>query len=59
MNQAQEDNIGLVVLNYNDAVTTKSFVEAVQEYGIIGHIAIVDNCSKDDSFNSLSTRNNR
>ena len=58
MNQAQENNIGLVVLNYNDAVTTKSFVEAVKEYGIIGHIAIVDNCSKDDSFNQLKVLEN-
>lgn len=46
--------ISLIVLNYNDAETTISYVESVKDYTCFSHIVIVDNCSTDDSFEKLS-----
>ena len=45
--------IVLVVLNYNDAVTTIKFVRKIQNYQTINYILIVDNCSTDDSYEQL------
>lgn len=46
--------VGVVVLNYNDASTTVSYVEKIQGYDVVEHILVVDNCSTDDSFKLLS-----
>lgn len=44
---------GIVVLNYNDANDTISFVEKVSTYDTIDKICVVDNCSTDDSVQRL------
>lgn len=44
----------VVVLNYNDAVTTMQFVESIKYYSCVRKIVVVDNCSTDDSFNKVS-----
>ena len=49
-----EYKIGVVVLNYNDALTTINYVKQIKEFDVIDHIVIVDNCSTDDSFEQLS-----
>lgn len=49
-----ECKVNVVVLNYNDASTTISYVKKLQEYDVIEHILVVDNCSTDDSFIQLS-----
>ncbi|MBR0090679.1 MAG: glycosyltransferase family 2 protein [Lachnospiraceae bacterium] len=43
----------LIVLNYNDALTTIRFIEDVRSKSCIDHIVIVDNHSSDDSYESL------
>lgn len=43
----------LVVLNYNDADTTLTFVEMARKCETIDKIVVVDNCSSDDSFLKL------
>lgn len=45
--------IGFVVLNYNDAKTTISLCNKIKEYSLIDEIAVVDNCSTDNSYNLL------
>lgn len=42
-----------VILNYNDAATTISLVEKIENYKSIDHIVVVDNCSTDDSLVQL------
>ena len=44
---------GLVVLNYNDSDTTIKLIEAIKNYDQLDHIAVVDNCSTDDSYKKL------
>lgn len=44
---------GIVILNYNDASTTKHLVKMIEEYESINNIVIVDNCSTDNSYNIL------
>jgi N-acetylglucosaminyl-diphospho-decaprenol L-rhamnosyltransferase len=46
---------GCVILNYNDADTTKSLAEKIKDYLSIDSIVIVDNESTDGSYNSLAT----
>lgn len=46
--------IDVVVLNYNDCLTTEKYVKKIAEYNIISRIVIVDNCSTDDSYNQLT-----
>jgi N-acetylglucosaminyl-diphospho-decaprenol L-rhamnosyltransferase len=48
------NRIGVVVLNYNDSETTKAFINNIKDYETIEKIIAVDNCSADDSYNSLS-----
>ncbi len=48
----------LIVLNYNDAATTSSFLEFAQLYRVIDKIVVVDNCSTDDSLKVLSQYSN-
>lgn len=43
----------LVVLNYNDADTTLSFIKMAVQTDAVDKIIVVDNCSQDDSFNRL------
>lgn len=45
--------IDVLTLNYNDAKTTIQFVDSVKNYGIVGHIVVVDNNSTDDSIELL------
>ena len=40
-------NTGIVILNYNDAGSTQKLVDSIIGYSLIGHIAVVDNCSTD------------
>ena len=47
--------IGVIILNYNDSETTKKLCASIREYGSIDHIAVVDNCSADDSFAVLQS----
>lgn len=50
--------IDILVLNYNDAVTTTSFVNSVKDYSCIRKILVVDNHSKDNSLESLKVLEN-
>ena len=43
----------LVIINYNDAVTTSRLVKNVESYTSLAKILIVDNGSTDDSFHLL------
>ena len=43
----------LIVLNYNDSITTIEFLKSVKDFNEIDKIVVVDNCSKDDSFSEL------
>lgn len=45
--------VDALILNYNDAATTKDCAERLQKYNIIRHILIVDNNSTDDSYYKL------
>lgn len=42
-----------VILNYNDAFTTRKLAELISNYDVLKHIIIVDNCSSDDSYREL------
>lgn len=46
--------IGVVILNYNDASTTKNLVISIKNYEILDNIIVVDNLSTDNSFSILS-----
>lgn len=46
-------DITMIVLNYNDASTTKNLVQSVKQYNTINHIVVVDNNSTDESFVEL------
>lgn len=45
--------ISCVILNYNDYSTVETLIKAIQDYEILDHIVIVDNCSTDDSYSRL------
>lgn len=45
--------IACVVLNYNDALQTREFVQSISQYNTIDSIIIVDNCSTDNSADVL------
>lgn len=45
--------VGLVTINYNDADTTKKFVESIINFPSVQHIVVVDNASTDNSFEEL------
>ncbi len=44
---------GIVILNYNDAVSSMVLADSILDYSSIEHIVIVDNCSTDASFDIL------
>ena len=50
----QRKPISCIILNYNDAETTKSLVRGISGYEIFHAIVVVDNMSTDDSFAALS-----
>lgn len=54
ISSSEKKEIGLVVLNYNDALTTIRFVENIIPYEIISCIVVVDNKSTDDSWKVLT-----
>lgn len=49
-------NTGIVVLNYNDAVSTSTLVDSISGYASISHIAVIDNCSTDASMEILTKK---
>lgn len=49
--------LAVVILNYNDATTTIKLLSKIQEFDIIKHIIVVDNCSTDNSLQLLSEYN--
>ena len=50
--------VDVVVLNYNDAITTIDFINHVKNFRSISHIMIVDNASTDESLEMLSPYKN-
>lgn len=44
-----------LILNYNDAETTKKLLNYIKGFSIFSNIIVVDNCSTDNSFSVLST----
>ncbi|EDT79011.1 glycosyltransferase family 2 protein [Clostridium perfringens] len=49
----------LVVLNYNDYITTEEFIDSIQNYNIINKIIVVDNNSTDNSHEILKKKINK
>ena len=43
----------IVVLNFNDVETTKTYIDKIGNYSILHRIIIVDNCSTDGSYETL------
>lgn len=50
--------LSVIVLNYNDAVTTSEFLNHIKNYEIIDKIVVVDNASTDDSMEQLKVFEN-
>ena len=48
-----EKNLGIVIVNYNDYVSTSKLINNIKDYKILKHIVIVDNNSTDDSYKKL------
>ena len=44
---------GMVILNYNDFLTTSHLLNTIKGYKSIEHIVVVDNHSTDDSYKQL------
>ena len=49
-------NVGIVILNYNDAITVLQLYNKIKDYESLRHIVIVDNCSTDNSYEVLCQR---
>lgn len=49
-------NNAIIILNYNDYVTTEKLVDLINRYEALQHIIIVDNCSKDDSYKHMKEK---
>ena len=45
--------IALIVLNYNDYVTTSKYINFIKNYSVIDNVIVVDNCSTDNSYEKL------
>ena len=45
--------IGMVIINYNDAKSTKRLLNNIKNYKCLDKIVIVDNCSTDNSLDEL------
>ena len=52
------NNIGCVILNYNDADNTVELVHQIENYASIDHIIIVDNASTDESVQKIENLSN-
>lgn len=50
---------GIVILNYNDFETTKWMLEQIKDYKCLNHIIVVDNNSKDNSYEILKKLENK
>lgn len=50
-----QKKIGMVIVNYNDFENTDHLIKNVEDYKCLNHIVIVDNNSKDDSFEKLKS----
>lgn len=48
----------LVLLNYNDSNTVKTYISNIHGFRCFEHIVIVDNCSTDNSYNELKRLEN-
>jgi len=48
----------MVVLNYNDAITTIKLLSLIKYYSVISHIIVVDNLSTDNSYEMLKKYEN-
>lgn len=53
MNTEYNFEVGIVILNYNDAETAISLYKKIKNYKDITHIVITDNCSTDNSWERL------
>lgn len=53
LNDTINEQVGIIVLNYNDCDRTKKLVNRLNSYSLIKHIVVVDNSSTDDSFENL------
>lgn len=45
--------IDVLTLNYNDSITTISFINSIKDYSSIRYIVVVDNASTDGSYDRL------
>lgn len=45
--------VSCIILNFNDAPTTKKLVERIKDYALLDYIVVVDNCSTDNSWEQL------
>ena len=50
---------GIVILNYNDYETTKEMLENIKNYKVLDYIVVVDNFSKDNSYEKLLKYENK
>lgn len=50
---AKPDVHSIVILNYNDYESTSTIIDKIHGYNTIDNIVVVDNMSKDDSFDKL------
>ncbi len=48
----------MVILNYNDYKTTNSYINTIKDYKSLNYIIVVDNNSKDDSYEKLKKLEN-
>ncbi len=48
----------LIILNYNDCLTTVKLLNKIKHYVALDHILVVDNCSNDDSYRVMSKYTN-
>jgi len=49
---------GIVILNYNDYITTKEIIEKIKDYKTLDLIVVVDNNSTDNSYEKLKIYEN-
>ena len=49
----KDKNLAIIVLNYNDGDTTINYINSIKKYKIIDKIIVVDNNSKDASFEKM------
>lgn len=51
--------VGIVILNYNDYLSTLQLLNTISMYKSIDHIVVVDNCSTNDSYAQLKSAQNQ